>query len=258
MTIPLSLCCATGALLGSPCSSPQCPRRVTIGCRGGQQCRDPSRNQPPDGCNQPVLVDGGALYELGSTIIPPFIAPLERFEVNLMDFEVGRSAEVPNPTRPEQWAPWEPRLPQPDAHNYETGCWVIKQATRREEEQEFDFLLVYFFSFEMKSTNRCTSRGRKISSGMRSLRYGMRRPSPKKEPRRLFPGPLPPILPIPAEMLRLNWLQRSGKVFWRLQNTDGGLHVKINRPMWPCSLSRTRRARNVMPCRLPLSYPARF
>ena len=35
---------------------------------------------------------------------------------------------------------------------------------------------------------------------------------------RLLPGPPPLILPIPAEMLRLNWLQRSRKVFWKLQN----------------------------------------
>ena len=56
-----------------------------------------------------------------------------------MDFEVGGSGEVPNPTRPEQWAPWEPRLPQRDAYNYETACFVLQEATRREEEQEFDF-----------------------------------------------------------------------------------------------------------------------
>ena len=37
-----------------------------------------------------------------------------------MDFEVGGAGEVPNPTRPEQWAPWEPRVSQKDAHNYET------------------------------------------------------------------------------------------------------------------------------------------
>ena len=51
VTISLPLCCATEALRGFPCSSPQCPRRVTIGCQGGQQCQDPSRNQPLDGWN---------------------------------------------------------------------------------------------------------------------------------------------------------------------------------------------------------------
>ena len=34
--------------------------------------------------------------------------------------------------------------------------------------------------------------------------------------------------------------------------------LRNTRPMWPCSLFSTRRARNVLPCRLPLSYPARF
>ena len=34
VTIWLPLCCATEALQGFPCSSPQCPRRATIGCQG--------------------------------------------------------------------------------------------------------------------------------------------------------------------------------------------------------------------------------
>ena len=117
VTISLPLCCATEAPRGFPCSSPQCPRRVTIGCQGGQKCQDPSLNRQPDGWNQPVLVDGGALYELGGTIDPPSITPLERFEVDLIDFKVSGSDEVPNPTRREQGAPWEPGLPQGDAHN---------------------------------------------------------------------------------------------------------------------------------------------
>ena len=62
-----------------------------------------------------------------------------------MDFEVGGAGEVPNSTRPEQWAPGEPRLSQKDAHNYEPACWVLQEADRREEEQEFDFLLDYFY-----------------------------------------------------------------------------------------------------------------
>ena len=33
--ISLSLCCTTEALRGFPCSSPQCPRRAIIACRGG-------------------------------------------------------------------------------------------------------------------------------------------------------------------------------------------------------------------------------
>ena len=40
----------------------------------------------------------------------------------------------------------------------------------------------------------------------------MRRPSPRRRPGRLSLGPPPLILPIPVEMLRLNWVQRSRKV----------------------------------------------
>ena len=104
VTILLPLCCATEALQGFPCSSPQCTGRATIGCQGGQQYEDAGRNQLPDGWIQPVPVDSGALYELGGTTFPPSITPLERFEVDLMDFEVSGSGEVPKPTRREQWA----------------------------------------------------------------------------------------------------------------------------------------------------------
>ena len=51
VTISLPLCCATKALRGLPCSSPECPRRATMCCQGGQQCEDPSQNQRPDGWN---------------------------------------------------------------------------------------------------------------------------------------------------------------------------------------------------------------
>ena len=71
-----------------------------------------------------------------------------------MDFEVSGSGEVPNPTHPEQWAPWEPRLSQKDAHNYETACWVIQEATRREEEQEFEFLFDHFHLIRDKIYDR--------------------------------------------------------------------------------------------------------
>ena len=49
VTFSLPLCCATEALRGFPCSSAHCPRRAPIGCQGGQQCQDLSRNQSPDG-----------------------------------------------------------------------------------------------------------------------------------------------------------------------------------------------------------------
>ena len=55
-----------------------------------------------------------------------------------MDFEVSGSAEVLNPTHPEQWAPWEPRLHPGDAHNFETGCWLMQERLGRFEEQAFE------------------------------------------------------------------------------------------------------------------------
>ena len=146
VTISLPLCCATEALQGFPCSSPQCPRRATIRFQGGQQCEDSSRNQPPDGWNQPVPVSGGALYELGGTIVPPSIPPLEMFEVDLTDFKVGGAGEVANPVRPEQCAPSESTLPPRDAHNFETGCWLLQERLQSLKEKEFDFLLEFFYS----------------------------------------------------------------------------------------------------------------
>ena len=49
-------------------------------------------------------------YELGGTTIPPSITPLERVELDTMDFEVGGPGDVPEPTRPAKWALVEPRL----------------------------------------------------------------------------------------------------------------------------------------------------
>ena len=57
-----------------------------------------------------------------------------------MDFDVGGPSEVREPTRPAEWAPLEPRLSQGEAHNFETGCWVMQERLRRVKEQEFDFL----------------------------------------------------------------------------------------------------------------------
>ena len=63
-----------------------------------------------------------------------------------------------------------------------------------------------------------TVSGKKIYSKMRSSRSGMRLPLPRRRPGSLSLGP-PPLIPsFLAEMLRLNWLQRSRKVFWKLQN----------------------------------------
>ena len=51
VSISLPLCCATKPLRGFPCSSPQCPRRATIACQGGNHFEDPSQNFLPDGWN---------------------------------------------------------------------------------------------------------------------------------------------------------------------------------------------------------------
>ena len=135
-----------------------------------------------------------------------------------MDFQVGRPGEVPPQISPGQWAPWEPRLSTREAHNIETGCWIGKEGLRRWEEEEFHFLIVFFVCFWRKPTNGSTVSGRKINVGMRSSRSGMRVPSLRRGLGRLFPGPLPLIPPIAAGMQQLNWLQRSRKVFWKLQN----------------------------------------
>ena len=42
---------------------------------------------------------------LAGSTIPTSITALERFEVDLMDFQVSGSGEVPNPTPLKQWAP---------------------------------------------------------------------------------------------------------------------------------------------------------
>ena len=62
-----------------------------------------------------------------------------------MGFQVIGSGEVPNPTRPEQWAPWEPSLPPGVANNFETGRWLMQVRLRRSEEQEFNFLLQFLY-----------------------------------------------------------------------------------------------------------------
>ena len=192
VTISLPLCCATEALRVFPCSSLQCPRRATIGCQGGQQCEDPSRNKVPDGWNQPVPVDGGALYELDPTNIPPSMTPLERFEVNLMDFEVGGSGEVPNPTRPEQWAPWEPRLPPEVAHNSETGCWLMQECLQREEGKDIDFLLEYFYLIRDEIYDR-TYRSREENQLRNAFHQVWNAlPLPKEKSREAVPGPSAP------------------------------------------------------------------
>ena len=145
VTISLPLCCATEALRGFPCCSPQCPRRATIACQGGHHFQDPSPNVPPDGWNQPAPFDGGALYELDGVTAPYTTAPVEQFKVDLMDFEVSGPGELVAPARPAEWAPWEPRLAQGDTHSFETGCWVAQERLRRKEDLEFNFLIEFFY-----------------------------------------------------------------------------------------------------------------
>ena len=198
MTISLPLCCATEALQGFPCSSPQCHRRATIRCQGGQQCEDSSRNQPPDGWNQPVPVSGGALYELGGTIVPPSIPPLEMFEVDLTDFEVGGAGEVANPVRPEQCASSESTLPPRDAHNFETGCWLLQERLQRLKEQEFDFLLEFFYSIRDEICER-THRSWE-ENHLRNVFHQVRNatPFPKERTWEAVPGPSAPHSSLPG------------------------------------------------------------
>ena len=86
VTISLPLCCAIEALRGFPCCNPRCPRRATIACQGGYHYQVPSWNLPPDGWNQPVQVDGEALYELNGVTASYTTAPMENITVDLMDF----------------------------------------------------------------------------------------------------------------------------------------------------------------------------
>ena len=74
----------------------------------------------------------------------------------------------------------------------------------------------FFCLFLEKTHERQHCEWEENNSGMRSSRYGVRLPSPRRRPWRLFPGPPPLIPPVPFKMLRLNLLQRSRKVFCKL------------------------------------------
>ena len=78
------------------------------------------------------------LYELGGVTAPYTTAPMDKFDVDLMDFKVSGPGEVVVPDRPAVWAPLEPQLDHGDAHNFETGCWILQERLRRKEETEFD------------------------------------------------------------------------------------------------------------------------
>ena len=114
--------------------------------------------------------------------------PLENFEVNLMDFEVAGPGEAPPPTRPNHWAPWEPRLFRGIAHNFETGCWVGQEHLRHWEEEEFNFLIEFFCLFLEEPTIGSSVSGKTINSGMCSSRSGTRLLLPRQRPRSLSPS----------------------------------------------------------------------
>ena len=135
-----------------------------------------------------------------------------------MDFEVSGSGEVPNPTRPEQWDPWEPKLPPGDAHNFETGCLPMQERLRCLEEQLFDFLLEFFYFIRHEICDRFYGswEENQLKNGFHEVCNAA--PFPKEKTREALPGPPPLIPPFPVEMLRLNWLRRSRKVFWKQQN----------------------------------------
>ena len=109
-----------------------------------------------------------------------------------MDFEVGGSGEVPNPTRPEQWAPWEPKLSPRNAHNSKTGYWLMQERLRREEEQEFDFLLKYFDLIRDEICDRIfwTWEEDQLRNVFHQVWNAI--PFPKEETREAAPGPSAP------------------------------------------------------------------
>ena len=94
----------------------------------------------------------------------------------------------------------------------------MQERLRREEEQEFDLLPEYFYLIRDEICHRIYWSWEEIQLRNAFHQVWNETPFPKIKARRLFLGPLPLILPIPAEMLQLNWLQRWGKVFWKLQN----------------------------------------
>ena len=60
--------------------------------------------------------------------------------MRLMDFNVAG----PEPIHAAEWAHLEPRLSQGDNHNFGMGCWLMQEHLRRQDEQEFVFLLKAF------------------------------------------------------------------------------------------------------------------
>ena len=130
---------------------------------------------------------------------------LERFQVDLMDFEVSGSGEVPNPTHREQWAPWEPRIPQGDAHDFETGCCLIKEHLCRLEEQEFDFLLEFYYLipdeicdqiYRLWEENQLTNAFHQVSNAT---------PLSKEKTREAVGGPSAPHSSLPGRDAAAEW-----------------------------------------------------
>ena len=65
-------------------------------------------SRPMVGINQPQLT--AELFVSLMESLPPYTAaPMEQFEVDLMDFEMSGPGELVVPLRPTEWAPLEPR-----------------------------------------------------------------------------------------------------------------------------------------------------
>ena len=132
-----------------------------------------------------------------------------------MDFEVSGPGEVPNLTCSAQWVLWESRLPREMNHDFDAGCWLMQERLRHREEQEFDFSLEFSYSIGDEICDRIF--------GSNQLRNAFDqvwnvRPFPKKKTGEAVPGPFTLHSTLPGRDAEANWLQRSGKVFWRLQN----------------------------------------
>ena len=94
-------------------------------------------------------------------------------------------------------------------------------------------------------------------------------PFPKGKTREAAPGPSIPHSALTRQDAQAEWAAAVEEGFLEAAkqasleiSTEGAPKVEclveIYRPMRPCCLSSTHRARNVLRCRLPLLYQARF
>ena len=109
--------------------------------------------------------------------------------MDLMDFAVSGLGEVVAPARPAEWAPLEPRLAQGDAHNFETGCWVVQERLWRWEEGEFNFLIEPFYLIRDKIYDRDYREWEENEVKNAFLQIWNATPFPKEKTREAVRGP---------------------------------------------------------------------